>query len=83
MKKSPRAPFLIRAENEALETPLSASIQLDVSLRPEAVKITGNAPIWLHENQLLFLYMGNVYKRINLVTKNAAPVIFICTHENA
>jgi hypothetical protein len=64
-----------------LETPLSASIQLDVSLRPEAVKITGNA-----------LFRGQYgYKevscfsciRANIVKKKlTAPIIFFCTHEN-
>jgi hypothetical protein len=78
MKKSPTAPFLIRAENEALETPLSASIQLDVSLRPEAVKITGNAPFrgqYGYMEVSCFSCTGNIFKRINIVKKLAASVI--------
>jgi hypothetical protein len=76
MKKPPTALFLIRAENEALETPLSASIQLDVSLRPEAVKITGNVPVrgqYGYMEVSCFSCTGNSHKGLNIVKTLAAP----------
>jgi len=41
-----------RSTNEAVESPLSTSVQLDVSLRPDKVKISGGSGVYREESEV-------------------------------
>ena len=52
-----------KATNEAVETPLTSSVQLDVSLRPNYVKISGGE----------IAYKANDEVRLTCVSRGARP----------